>query len=132
MRLSGDLLLFGSIDIDSDTQAGKEGNSLTYNLPRAGHARNIAFVLLLHLLLDGIGELVDLLRLVGALKLSVPILPAQVAVLVILQGTCSKRTTLNNCRVCSACCLPAGRDEGIRKRMMSAERKWLLRTIQGC
>ena len=71
-----------------DIQAPQEASRLTNNFARASHASNIALVLLLHLLLDGVGQLVDLLRLVRTLELSVPVLPAQVAVLVILQGTC--------------------------------------------
>ena len=55
----------------------------------AGHAADIFLVLLLHALLDAGGQLVHLQRLVGALKLPVPILAAQVAVLVVLQRACT-------------------------------------------
>ena len=89
MQISGILLQISSIAVDTIYRQ-HEANRLTDNLARASHASNITLVLLLHLLLDGIGQLVDLLRLVGALELSVAILPTQVAVLVILQGTCSK------------------------------------------
>lgn len=70
-------------------EVAAEDSSLTWRFARASHASNIALILLLHLLLDSIWQLIDLLGLVGALKLSVPILPTQVAVLVILQSTCS-------------------------------------------
>ncbi len=115
MELSGTLLPFSSVEVNKDTQEAQEGSSLTYSFARACHARNIALVLLLHLLLDGVGQLVDLLRLVGALKLSVPVLPAQVAVLVILQGTCSKTDLLHTalCIQHAACHL--GRERSLQR-----------------
>lgn len=59
----------------------------------AGHAADILLVLLLHFLLHGAGQLVHLQRLVGALKLPVAVLPAQVAVLVILQRACTSHAS---------------------------------------
>jgi len=57
----------------------------------AGHARHVALVQVVHLLLHLRGQLVDVVRAVGALKLPVPVLAAQVAVLVVLQRACAPR-----------------------------------------
>ena len=58
---------------------------LTWRFARAGHPNDITLVLGLHLLLHLVGQFIHLVRLVGALELPVPILAAQVAVLIILQ-----------------------------------------------
>ena len=56
---------------------------------RAGHAHNIPLVLLLNPLLDGSRQLIDFLCLIRALELPVPILPAQIAVLLVFERACA-------------------------------------------
>ncbi len=60
----------------------------------ASHARDVALVQVVHLLLHLRGQLVDVVRAVGALELPVSILAAQVAVLVVLQRACHPQHTV--------------------------------------
>jgi hypothetical protein len=74
------------------TSKKEHHREVTCDGARTSHALYVALVLRLYLLLKRGRQPVHLLRLVGALKLPVAVLAAQVAVLIVLQRACKVPT----------------------------------------